>query len=180
MEGNIILCGFMGSGKTSVGKRLAKKTGRVFCDTDRYLEKKSGMTVSQIFAEYGEARFREMEAQAVRELSGRNNMVIACGGGTVLQSGNVKAFRAGGGKILFLDVPLAALQERLKSDQKRPLLQKPNRREVIKKLYRERIGRYRRAADIRINAGAPTVVVVKRIIAKLGLSAEAAKKSGNS
>ena len=116
LSGNIVLCGFMGCGKTSVGKRAAKLLGRQFCDLDSYIERKAGMTVSEIFAQEGEAGFRARETQAAEEVASMQGMVIASGGGTVLSPQNVEAFHRHGAKILFLDVPVAALQERLKND----------------------------------------------------------------
>lgn len=167
-NGNIVLCGFMGCGKTSVGRRVARLLDRELCDLDQYIEKKEGMSITEIFARYGEGGFREREAQAVGEVSRKEGMVIASGGGTVLFPYNVELFHQGGGTVLFLDVPLAALQERLKNDKRRPLLQKPNRRQVIEALYQERCPKYRAAADITIDAGAPPMVVARRIAA-LGL-----------
>ncbi len=163
MTGNIILCGFMGSGKTTVGKRVAKMLRRSYCDLDQYIEKKEGMAISEIFRLYGEEGFRQRETRAVEEISRLEGMVVACGGGTVLFPQNVEAFHAGGGAIVFLDVPLPALQERLKSDKKRPLLQKPNRRQVIADLYEQRIPLYRAAADVAVDGGAPVWVVAKRV-----------------
>lgn len=163
-QGNIILCGFMGCGKTSVGKRVAKLMNRQFCDLDNYIEEKTGMTVKEIFAKEGEAGFRAREAQAVEEVAAQKGMVIASGGGTVLAQHNVDAFHKHGGKILFLDVPVAALQERLKNDKRRPLLQVPDRRKVIAELYEKRCPLYRVAADLVIDGGAPAVVVARRVV----------------
>ena len=168
MTKNIVLCGFMGCGKTSVGRRAARLLGRELCDLDQYIQQKEGMAITDIFAHFGEEGFREREAQAVEEVSQQEGMVIASGGGTVLFPHNVELFHKGGGVILFLDVPLAALQERLKNDKRRPLLQKPNRRQVIEDLYQARCPLYSAAADITIDAGAPPIVVAKRIAA-LGL-----------
>ena len=94
--------------------------------------------------------------------------VIASGGGTVLYPKNVELFHQGGSVILYLDVPLAALQERLKNDKRRPLLQVPDRRQVIARLYRQRCPQYRAAADRVIDAGAPAIVVAKRIAPPCG------------
>lgn len=164
MKENIVLCGFMGCGKTSVGKILAQKTGRTFCDTDLYLEDKFGMEITEIFNRYGEQRFREMENEVVKEVSAKQNMVIACGGGTVLREENVKIFRENKSKIFLLDTPIEMLQERLSADVKRPLLQKPNRQEIIEELYSERIHQYRAAADEIIPADMPVIAVVKKMI----------------
>lgn len=168
MTGNIILCGFMGCGKTSVGRRAAKLLGRELCDLDHYIEQREGMTITEMFAKFGESGFREREARAVEEVSKRGGLVVASGGGTVLFPHNVEVFHQSGGTILFLDVPLAALQERLKNDKRRPLLQKPNRRQVVEELFNQRAPLYRAAADIRVDAGAPPIVVARRI-ADLGL-----------
>lgn len=162
-QGNLILCGFMGCGKTSVGRRAARLLEREFCDLDQYIEEKAGLTVAEIFARYGEAGFREREAQAVREVSARPGLIIASGGGTVLRESNVRAFHERGGVIVFLDAPLAALQERLKNDKRRPLLQVPNRREVIASLHAQREPLYRAAADVTVDAGAPPVTVARRV-----------------
>lgn len=163
MRGNIILCGFMGCGKSSVGRRAAELMGRELCDLDSYIEEKAGMSVSEIFAEYGEEGFRERERWAVREVAGTPGLIIASGGGTVLSDANVQAFHSRNGLIVFLDAPLAALQERLKNDKRRPLLQVPDRRRVIRELFEKRIPLYRAAADVTIDAGAPPLTVARRV-----------------
>ncbi len=165
MTGNVVLCGFMGCGKTCVGKRTARLMHRQFCNLDSYIEKREGMTINEIFAKYGEEEFRRREAQAVLEVSEKGNMVIACGGGTVLFPENVEAFRKNGSVILFLDVPLAILQDRLKYDKERPLLQKPNRQQVIADLYKKRLPLYRAAADKAVRSTAPPWIIAKRIAA---------------
>jgi len=163
MEGNIILCGFMGCGKTSVGRRAAALLGRRFCDLDSYIEERAGMTVTEIFARYGEAGFRQRQARAVREVAGTPGLIIASGGGTVLSQANVEAFHEKGSVIVFLDAPLPALQERLKNDKRRPLLQVPDRRRVVAELFQKRIPLYRAAADVTVDAGAPPVTVARRV-----------------
>ncbi len=164
-NGNIILCGFMGCGKTSVGRRAAKLMGRKFCDLDQYIEEREGMSVKEIFAQYGEEGFREREARAVREVAFRRGLVVASGGGTVLRAENVEAFHRGGGVVVYLDAPLAALQERLKRDKRRPLLQVPDRRRVICELHAQRAPLYQAAADVTVDAGAPPLAVAKRVAA---------------
>ena len=83
-SGNIVLSGFMGSGKTTVGRRLAAALDMQFVDMDLYIEKKTGMTVKEIFAEYGELHFRALETETVKELAQSNRFVIATGGGTLM------------------------------------------------------------------------------------------------
>ncbi len=163
MTGSIVLCGFMGCGKTTVGKRLAKLLGRQYCDLDQYIEEKAGMTVAEIFAQYGEAGFRLRETQAAGELAGKSGLVISAGGGTVLYLQNVEAFHAGGGVIVFLDVPLEILQERLKDDNQRPLLQTGDRNRVIAQLLREREAKYRAAADLTVDGSKAPLAVAKSI-----------------
>lgn len=167
-SGNIVLSGFMGSGKTTVGRRLAAALDMQFVDMDLYIEAKTGMTVKEIFAEYGEPHFRALETETVKELAQSKHFVIATGGGTLMQPQNVEGFHAGGGVIYYLDVPLAALQERLKNDKRRPLLQTPDRRAVIERLLNERRPKYLQSADVIVDAGAPTIVVVERICALRG------------
>lgn len=178
MRENIILCGFMGSGKTSVGKRLAKTTGRQFIDLDDFIEEQTGKRVAEIFAAYGEEGFRQLEREAVRSVASVRGLILASGGGTVLFPDNVKALHRTGGKILFLNVPLRVLQMRLKNDKKRPLLQVPNRQRVIAELYKKRIPLYRAACDIVIPAASPPKKVVRRIMKDLRIPEKAKNQEG--
>lgn len=169
-RGNIILSGFMGSGKTTVGRVLARALRMRFVDMDRYIEERAGKTVREIFADEGEARFRALEAETVRELAKGKRYVVASGGGTLMNPENVRAFREGGGTVYFLDVPAAALKERLKNDKKRPLLQVPDRGAVIDRLLAERRPKYLAGADRTVEAGAPVSVVARRIAEMHGVS----------
>ncbi len=146
---NIVLCGFMGCGKSTVGKNLARKTGRKFLDMDAYIEQKAGMRVSQIFEKYGESGFRDMEHNACMELCEMSELVIASGGGAFTFERNVEVFK-GRDIIVLLDVPLETIEQRLKGDKTRPLLQKPDRAKVMKELYEKRLPLYRAAADITV------------------------------
>lgn len=179
ISGNIVLSGFMGSGKTVIGRRLAGALGMQFLDLDQYIAKKAGLTVSEIFAQHGEAYFRQLEADSVRELAQKKHCVIAAGGGTLTQPGNAEVFRAGGSEILYLDVPLAALQERLKNDRRRPLLQTENRKAAIERILAERRPKYMAVADRVVDAGAPVVVVVDRICALYGVKPERKPRGTN-
>ena len=144
---NIVLCGFMGCGKSTVGKILARKRGMKFVDMDAYIEKKQGMKISEIFEKYGEPAFRDMEHQACKELSESEGFVIASGGGAFTFQRNVDVFK-GKDKIVLLDVPLAVISERLKNDKVRPLLQRPDKEQAMRELYKKRLPVYRKAADI--------------------------------
>lgn len=144
---NIVLCGFMGSGKSSVGSALAALIGARFVDMDRYIEKQEGKRVSAIFREKGEDYFRQLESRAAVTLSGQNGQVIATGGGAVMRAENVQAFRSSS-VIVLLDVPLYVVQKRLRSDRSRPLLNTPDRGRVLRELYHKRLPFYRAAADL--------------------------------
>lgn len=163
MKRNIILCGFMGCGKSTLGPKIAQKTGYEFIDMDCYIEKKRGLTVPEIFQRLGEPEFRRIEQQICRELAQKNGLVIATGGGALVNSENAEILRSSG-TIVLLDVPLPVLQQRLKTDAGRPLLQKPNRAQVIAELFQKRMPLYRRVADLSVDAGAPSQAVVDRVI----------------
>ena len=144
---NIILCGFMGCGKSTVGRNLARKSGRKFLDMDAYIEEKAGMTVSEIFDKYGEDGFRDMEHKACLELAEMSDLVVASGGGAFTFERNVRAFK-GRDTIVFLDVPLEVIKNRLKNDKTRPLLQRPDKDKAMKELYDKRYPIYKKTADI--------------------------------
>ncbi len=144
---NIILCGFMGCGKSTVGKNIARKTGKHFLDMDTYIEEKAGMSVSEIFEKYGESGFRDMEHEACKELSQMSGYIIASGGGAFTFSRNAEVFK-GKDTIVLLDVPLDIIKFRLRNDKTRPLLQKPDKDKVMQELYEKRLPLYSSAADI--------------------------------
>ena len=166
MKKNIILCGFMRCGKSTVGALLAKKTGMAFIDLDSYIEKKQGMTVSDIFEKYGEPRFREFEREAARELSQKNSMVIAAGGGTLTFQENVDTLRTSG-KIILLDLPLDTVAKRLENDTTRPLLNRPDKLEAMKALFEKRLPIYKSAADIIVNGDESPMQVCMEIMSQI-------------
>ena len=100
---NLILCGMMGSGKTTVGIKIAQRTGKSFVDTDALIEERYGK-ISDIFARFGEEYFRDLESEIVQELCRQDGLVISTGGGLVLRKKNVDALRQNG-KIIFLHLP---------------------------------------------------------------------------
>jgi len=164
--GNLILCGFMGCGKSTVGKRLAEITGRTFVDTDDFIEQNEQMTIPEIFARRGESEFRRMEREAVKTLSKRNNLVIATGGGTLMNPDNTAVFKENG-VVILLNAGLDVMKVRLQDDTSRPLLAKPNREELMEQLYRDRIGTYRNAADFIVPADETAVHVAEEIAGQL-------------
>lgn len=139
----------MGCGKSTVGKNLAKKTGRKFVDMDSYIEDRQNMTVSQIFEKYGEQGFRDIEHGVCLELAEMSNLIIASGGGAFTFERNVQAFK-GKDTIVFLDVPLSVIKQRLENDTRRPLLQRPDKDKVMAELYGKRYPVYKSACDITI------------------------------
>ncbi len=137
---HIYLTGFMGVGKTKIGKTLAKMLHRPFFDLDAVIEKESGLTVAQIFSQFGEAGFRERETRALRRLAQRDvPAVISLGGGTILKAQNRTLLQ--NGHWFFLHRPLAQIALRLKNSQQRPLLAASNWSD----LYRAREPYYRLA-----------------------------------
>src|SRR5665648_200711 len=121
MRENIIITGFMGSGKSIVAEELARKLGMEFIDMDQIIEERQGMSISDIFARYGEKYFREQENKLVKELSQKENMVIATGGGTLLSTDNAKILNEKG-EIICLYADSKVLYNRVKRKNNRPLL----------------------------------------------------------
>lgn len=123
MKHNIILIGFMGSGKSSVGDALAKRLSYHFSDTDKLLEKKAGQTISQIFNDYGEEYFRNMETELLEDMQNTlENTVLSTGGGMPLREQNSTLLRKLG-YVIYLKTSKEITLKRLKGDRTRPLLQ---------------------------------------------------------
>lgn len=144
---NIVLCGFMGSGKTVVGKELAKILGIKFVDTDELIEKEQGVAIKAIFAAHGEDYFRELEYEMCKKVADMNGVVVSTGGGAMTFQRNVDAIKQGS-KVVFLDASFDVICERIGDSTTRPLFQD---KEKAKKLYDERKDKYLAAADYVIN-----------------------------
>ncbi|MDR1696051.1 MAG: shikimate kinase [Endomicrobium sp.] len=138
---NIALTGFMGSGKSAVGKILAEKLGMEFTDTDKLIEDSAELSIAEIFDKHGEAVFRRMEAEAVEAVCEKDNTVISCGGGAVLNPKNIGNLRKKG-IIINLKVSAQNAYERIKGDSSRPLLKGKNFPDAMEKLMKEREGFY--------------------------------------
>jgi shikimate kinase len=119
---NIVLTGFMGAGKSAVGRRLEELTGMEMVDTDDMIEEDAGMAIAEIFEKFGEPHFRELEKKAVEAASELENHIIVTGGGVVLKEENIENLRKNG-KIIYLHAPAEVLYERMKDETHRPLLQ---------------------------------------------------------
>ena len=151
MKSNIALIGFMGVGKTVVGKALAKKLNWEFIELDSLIEQKAGKSIPDIFQQDGEIAFRELEIEVTREVSQEENAVIACGGGIVLNQINIDRLRQKS-KIVYLTAsPAVILKRTLNDGEERPLLNVANPVLTIKELLTFRKPFYERAAETKIN-----------------------------
>lgn len=163
---NIVIIGFMATGKSTVGRRLAHRLGRAFIDTDKEIEAVTGKTVAQIFARDGAVRFRSEEALLVKKLSAREDLVIATGGGIVLDPENVQLLKESGILIALTASP-DVIYQRARGKKTRPLLTKGDLREKINALLKEREDIYK-VADLTVNTGVCTVnETVEQIMAYL-------------
>jgi shikimate kinase len=162
---NIVLIGFMGTGKSAVGRILAERLGRRFFDTDSIIEKRAGKQVRAIFAEEGESCFREMESEVIRDLAARRGCVIASGGGAVLSGENVRALKSNG-MLICLQADPEFLCRRLARSDDRPLLPKgrAERLSRIKELLHARRAHYA-VADLSVDVSRkPSGQVAREIL----------------
>ena len=163
---NILLTGFMGAGKTTVGKKLSKRLGYFFIDTDREIEKEQGCTISEIFNYGGEICFRDLETNMLQQLQSKQNLVIATGGGMVMRQENRNLMQNLGTRV-YLKVGLEELIRRLKKDKKRPLLQKARPIERITEMLEQRKSIYEEAECIVDTTDLSPQQMVSEIIRKL-------------
>jgi Shikimate kinase len=163
MGKNIVLIGFMGTGKSSVGMRLAQKMKREFIDMDREIELVAGMSISEIFKRFGEVRFRSEESIMAKKVGKRGDSVIATGGGAVLLNENIDALRENG-ILICLDASPADIYSRVSRKKgTRPLLKKNVTIEDIEILLQEREPFYA-SADLRVNtSGKDLDTIIKEI-----------------
>lgn len=154
---NIVLIGFMGSGKTTIGRRIEEQYGYSFLDTDAYIEAREGKSITRIFAEEGEEYFRQVEAAVLRELiAGTSHSLIATGGGMPLQKENARLLRELG-RVFYLETSEEGIWERVKHSHDRPLLECENPRQRIHELLDVRHPLYRRAAHVSVPTGGCSV-----------------------
>lgn len=150
----------MGAGKTTVGRHLAKRFGRRFLDADHEIEGRTGVRIPTIFEIEGETGFRKREAQVIAELAKENDLVLATGGGVVMDPAN-RGVLADSGLVIYLNAPPRLLYERTRHDRNRPLLRVPDPLAKLTELYGIRDPLYREIADIVIDAvpgGVPQLV----------------------
>lgn len=164
---NLILCGMMGAGKTTIGIKIAELTGKRWYDTDGMIVDRYGK-ISDIFEYYGEAHFRKIETEIVQELVKMDDLVISTGGGLVLKKEN-NALLQQNGKIIFLRASLETLSKRLKVDGKRPLLQTSTEslRDRLARLLQERSPVYEHVADYIVDVDGKDVITIAKEIVEI-------------
>ncbi len=164
---NIFLVGLMGSGKTTIGRSLAKKLNLRFVDADQEIESRTGASIPLIFEIEGEASFRQREADVIRDLTAQQGIVLATGGGAVLNENSRRLLRERG-TVIYLRASVASIIQRTSHDKNRPLLQTADPRAKIEALSRERAPLYQEVAHIIIETGRPNVhSVVQNILSQL-------------
>ena len=156
---NVVLTGFMATGKTTIGKRLAEHLGYEFVDTDRFIEDRCGRTVADIFQEKGEAAFRVMETEVARELGKREGLVIATGGGLVLNPVNVEPLEKKGRIFCLVAIPMDILERASHDAVLRPLIQGANPLACITELMQDRNAVYRHFTQVETSGKTPDQVV---------------------
>ncbi len=161
----IFLVGFMGSGKTTVGRLLAEKLGYAFLDLDELLQEQAGFSIPEIFARRGEGAFRDMESRALRALKAWEDVVVALGGGAFVSEENRREVKRLGVSV-WLDCPLEVILKRLEGTTDRPLYRSP---EQMRALLEARLAAYQQA-DLHVEAGSLTPEsIADEIIRRLGL-----------
>ena len=166
-SGNIILVGMMGSGKSTVGRALAKQLSKTFVDSDVEIQQRTGVSIPYIFDIEGEKGFRQRETTEILSALERNNIVLATGGGAILEELNQAAMQDNG-IVVYLDASINELWQRTRHDKNRPLLQTENPIQKLNSLYQERSRKYEATADIVIQTGRQSVQnLISQLIDKI-------------
>ena len=167
MKTSIALIGFMGAGKTVVGRALADKLGIEFVELDYLIEEKAGKSIAEIFQQDDEVVFRELEIEVTKDVADSKNQVIACGGGIVLNKINIDRLKKES-VIVYLTASPKVILKRVSDDDERPLLKVTDPAQTIQELLRFRKPFYEQAADIKIDTSKLDVnSVVEQIINKV-------------
>ena len=162
----VFLCGFMGCGKSTIGRLAAKKLGCGFCDTDELIVEKLGMSIPEIFEQKGEPFFRQQEAETVQSL-GLKKTVVSTGGGALLNDTTAEVAK-NNGTVIFLDVPFEVCYGRIKDDPKRPIVVNSTK-EQLEELYNKRRGVYIKNSDASIRCDGSPVENTDKLIDVLKL-----------
>lgn len=163
----VVLVGFMGAGKTAVGRQLAEMLGWDFVDSDLVIEASTGCSITELFATEGEAEFRRLERSTVAELLGRTKVVLATGGGWPVLEGTLESIPAGSATV-WLQVPVDEVLKRVSADAGRPLLDRPDAQAFATDLLRTRAMRYALADHSVDTTSASVTDVATRVLAMLG------------
>lgn len=168
-KNNIVLIGFMGTGKTTIARKICEKTGYDIREIDEMIEENMGMTITQMFEYYGEEYFRDLETEQVRELSSTDGAVISCGGGTVMRPQNVRMLKSAGKIILLRAKPETVLDRVKRAGDKRPLLNKYQSRGYISWLMKKRSDIYMDTADFIVDVdGKSADIIADEILEYMG------------
>lgn len=179
MSRNIFLVGLMGAGKTTVGRALAKRLNKRFIDSDHEIEARTGASIPLIFEIEGEESFRQREAEVIRDLTAQQDIVLATGGGAILNPES-RALLKSRGTVVYLRASVNSILQRTSHDKSRPLLQAADPRKRIEELARQREPYYREVAHVTIDTGRPNVQwLMQNILTQLELVAGGAADGGS-
>jgi len=165
---NISLIGFMGSGKSTIGKILAEKLNFLFLDLDSIIELSENKKISEIFTEHGEKYFRDSESEVIKKIYFNKNCVFSCGGGVVLKKENMDIIKSYS-LVVYLKISPETAYERLKNVKDRPLLSDKDRRETVEQLIEKRQALYEGYADFIINADSDKPEIIAESIISMAL-----------
>ena len=160
---SIVLVGLPGSGKSTVGRHLARRLGLDFIDSDHVIEQRLGCSIRDFFAREGESAFRDLEQQVLADLAAGPACVLATGGGSVLRPANRDTLRAAG-HVVYLRASPEDLWRRLRNDTKRPLLQVADPQKALRDLYAQRDPLYREVAEFIVDTGRPSVSTLVNMV----------------
>lgn len=167
MNSNIVLIGFMGTGKSAIANCLSKMLPMETVEMDEVIAERARMSISDIFAVYGEEYFRNLETNLLVELQEKSNVIISCGGGTPLRDNNVAEMKKNG-RVVLLTAKPETIYERIRNSHDRPLLENNKNIAFISKLLEERKAKYEAAADVVIKTdGKNKLQISEEIVGKL-------------
>jgi shikimate kinase len=174
---NVVLIGFRGSGKSTVGRELAARMKAEFIDCDELIEKRTGVSIAELFEKQGESHFRTLESQLIIELAALDGKVIATGGGAVLKYQNMQCFKRAGAKVYFLDVGAQTAFRRIQGDaenrSRRPALTPKDPFTEVREQIELRRSYYLNGADATVPVDErPVEGIVKEILGHLGIKEE--------
>lgn len=164
---NLILIGFMGTGKTTLANYLGERFAMDVVEMDAEIETQVGMSIEKIFSECGEERFRQLETELLEQLQTREHVVISCGGGIVLREENIEKLKKQG-KVVLLTASPEEILDRVREDKGRPLLDGKKNKEWISQMLEEREDKYKKAADVIVNTDKKEILqICEEMIRKL-------------